>query len=188
MRNSSRSISPGCVGSRSDGTRIIPHLLVVIHKLYVRRPCFRPTEADSVPVIDPNAKLAPSATRQLFQAVPRRDSQFTERLHRIHQIELASCDTPKILWARSPRSLRATSVEDVLGCVSCKGQNHEHMIARLACYSNFLHRPDSPAETRCSLAIQRPPTPSCRLRINENEFGGTPCLLHQEARFDPDQV
>jgi len=105
-----------------------------IHNLYVRRPRFRPAEADSVLVINPNAELAPSTSGQLFQAVPRRDSEFAERLHRVHLIELAPRDTPKILRTRSSRSLGAAPVEDVLGCLGYEGPNHKHIIARLACY------------------------------------------------------
>jgi len=42
LRNSFRSISPGCVGSRWAGTRTIFCLLMIVHNLCVRRPRFRP--------------------------------------------------------------------------------------------------------------------------------------------------
>ncbi len=113
---------------------------MVVHNLYVRRPRFRPAKADLVSVINPNAELAPSASGQLLQAVPRRDSESTERLHRIYLIELASRDTPKTLRTCSSRGLSAAPVEDVLGCVGCKGQNHKHIIARLSCYFKPLQR------------------------------------------------
>jgi len=112
---------------------------MVVHNLYVRRPRFRPAKADPVSVINPNAELAPSTSGQLFQAVPRRDSESTERLHRVQLIELASRDTPKILRTRSSRSLGAAPVEDVLGCLGCEGPNHKNMIARLACYFKPSH-------------------------------------------------
>ena len=107
---------------------------MVIHNLYVRRPRFCPVKVDSVSVINPNAELAPSTSGQLFQAVPRRDSESTKRLHRVQLIELASCDTPKMLRTRSSRSLSVASVEDVLSYLGCEGPNHKHIIARLACY------------------------------------------------------
>lgn len=112
---------------------------MVIHNLYVRRPRFRPVKAQTVAVINPNAELAPPTSEKLFQAVPWRDSESSERLHRVQLIELASRDTPKMLRTRPSRSLSAAPVEDVLGCLGCEGPNHKNMIARLACYFKPSH-------------------------------------------------
>ncbi len=134
---------------------------MVVYNLYVRRPHFRPAKANSVSVINPNAELAPTISGQLFQAVPRRDSESTERLHRVHLIELASCDTPKTLRTRSSRSLGAAPVEYVLGCLGCEGLNHKHIIARLVCYFKSFQRCPSAAASSPSVACVCYDTPAC---------------------------
>jgi hypothetical protein len=60
VRNSSKSISPGCVGGRCVGTRIIMSISiysVVVNNFGLLGSCFGPDETDSILVIDANAML-----------------------------------------------------------------------------------------------------------------------------------
>jgi len=134
---------------------------MIVHNLYVRGPRVRPAKGNSVSIIDSNAELAPSISGQALQAISRRNSELVEGLHRVHLIELASCDTPKTLRTRSSHSLSAAPVEDVLGCLGCEGPNHKHIIARLVCYCKSFQCCPSAAASSPSAACVCYDTPAC---------------------------
>ena len=98
-RNSSRSISPGWVGTRCVGTRTIVSPLrchlAVIHNLHCARSRLCPHKTDAVPVIDSDAVLAQSCTSQSFQPITRRHTQLNKGHHRIKLIKLSSGGSPK---------------------------------------------------------------------------------------------
>src|SRR5208283_1818219 len=85
-RNSSRSISPGCVVTLCifhpvAGLLIVIFILqsVVIGDLYIVRSIVLPDKADAVLIVDPYAVLATSIALQSLQSISRRSTQIVER-------------------------------------------------------------------------------------------------------------
>src|ERR1035437_4307221 len=81
-RNSSRSISPGCVVTLCNfhpvaGLFIVILVLqsVVIGDLHIVRPIVLPDKADAVLIVDPYAVLPAPVTLHSLQPVPRRSTQ-----------------------------------------------------------------------------------------------------------------
>src|ERR1041384_2418695 len=83
-RNSSASISPGCVGSRFVGTRIIVSILrhsMVIDYLDLLGSGVSPNKTDSILLIDANTLLTSAIGSERFQLIPRRNSQLLQGRH-----------------------------------------------------------------------------------------------------------
>src|ERR1019366_4652076 len=98
-RNSSRSISPGCVGGRCVGRRLwtsaprSARLVVVCDFNFVGIPVL-PLEADPELVVDANAVLSGSVAFQAFEAIARGHVQLAEISHPIELCQLASDRRP----------------------------------------------------------------------------------------------
>src|SRR5947207_1839290 len=90
IRNSSRSISPGCVGSQSVGTRIMllapmTWFSVVIGDLHVLRPIVGPHKSNSVMLVDAMLHRSLSFLAQFYRFVPRIEDATTR-----HPLQLDS--------------------------------------------------------------------------------------------------
>ena len=68
-----------------------------------------PPETNTPLVIDPNAVLAVSITRELFQAISRRDAQVIQSFRRINEQELSSAP-PDAMSLRSSFAVRDEKV------------------------------------------------------------------------------
>lgn len=89
--NSSRKISPGCIGGgRRLGSRTIAIFspLVIINNLDIVRSAFDPSKANSILVIDPDAVLPSPITFQSFKAIARRLSQIIQPLRVVQHLKL----------------------------------------------------------------------------------------------------
>src|SRR4051812_23936000 len=117
LRNSSRRISPGWVGSRGVGTRTIGASLaaissMVVHDFDVVRLVLGPDEADPVLVVDPNAVLALSIAGEGLEAFAGRDPEIGEALGGIELVELAKGHGPEVWGATAAGLFGVAAIED----------------------------------------------------------------------------
>jgi hypothetical protein len=86
LRNSSRSISPGCVGGRRVGSRRrtmaglggARRALVVVRDLDFVCIARLPTEAHAIAIVDPDAVVPRAIPAEPFQPVARRDQKIRQ--------------------------------------------------------------------------------------------------------------
>jgi hypothetical protein len=84
LRNSSRSISPGCVGTRFVGIRTfctLPSLSVVVYKLNFIWAYICPYKTNSILVIDADTILSRSISTQRFKTISWRYAQLIHRYY-----------------------------------------------------------------------------------------------------------
>jgi hypothetical protein len=90
---------------------------------------FGPHKANAILVIDADAVLTFSVTRQGFQSVVWRDSQFAKGGNRINLIEFSGGNLPQGSWANLSRFLCVFAVENVFRVRIFEGLDHADMIA-----------------------------------------------------------
>src|SRR5229473_2269883 len=167
LRNSSSSISPGCVGAPSVGTRTIALLpssarSMVIRDLDPTRSLCRPAKTDPVLIVDPDAMLPRAVLAECFQVIARGYPKRPERNGGVQLVELAFCGASQLLGARSARRLGAAPVEDVLRSLTIERANHGRRPASLNEYYNgyrYMCQPDWPIPP-ASASSQRLPMSS----------------------------
>ena len=116
-RNSSRSISPGCVGGRWVGRRRRTsgaRRLVVVRDFDFVGIAILPPEADPKLVIDANTVLPRTVAPQALESIARRDAQFLKHPHTIELVELASYHRPEDGGTGVAGSPTVDAVEEVL--------------------------------------------------------------------------
>src|SRR5699024_995487 len=111
MKSSMRT-SPGWIGSI---------LSVIVNDLHLLWPSIRPHEADSPPVVDPDAVPPDPITLQCFEPVARRDAKVVEHLRRPHLTQLAQSNPmdPRIDRAH------ALTTPQTLGVHAAERSDHE---------------------------------------------------------------
>lgn len=121
LRNSSRSISPGCVGgwcvgslrTTSRGARRLG--LVVVRNLDLVRIATLPTKAHSILLVDPDAVLTGAFAREALQTVAGRYREFAQIPHAIELRELPARHPPQRRRTCTAGTPILDAVEDVLG-------------------------------------------------------------------------
>jgi len=106
---------------------------MVVHDLDLQRTVAGPTEANPVPLIDPDAVLASPIASQRFESIPRRYPKIFQAFHRIELVQLTASDRPELRWAAPPGRLRIPAVEHVFRALIREGPDHRDMIARPSC-------------------------------------------------------
>ena len=127
FRNSSSSISPGWVGARFVGSRVFivddmetcrPEsllVLVVVRNLDLICASILPTETNSIPLVDANARLTLSITFQHLQFVARRHRKVIQIKRTIELIQFPLGDSPKALRTSLSSDRRRPSVVHIFG-------------------------------------------------------------------------
>ena len=116
IKNSSSSVSPGCVGWRFVGTLTIKSsLLVVIHDFYPFGCVVFPDEANAVLVVNADAVLAFAVTFERFKTIGWRDLKLIQGFYRIELVKLSACHLPNRFRANFSGSFRVFAIEDILG-------------------------------------------------------------------------
>src|SRR5688572_535253 len=101
LRKSSRKTSPGWVGRRYLGRRMVTFPLVVVDDLDLVGALLSPPEADPVLVVDANRMLCLSVATELLEAESRKRER-SERNRRIQLVQLPTCILVEVPWERSP--------------------------------------------------------------------------------------
>ena len=125
--NSSRSMSPGCVGERRRGRRLVattptlaPGLLwarglvIVCDFNFVGIRCF-PVKTYPVLIVDPDAAQSSPVAAQMFQAITGWVSQLTEIPNPIYLVELTPGGCPKGPRARAAGSRAVHTIKEIFG-------------------------------------------------------------------------
>lgn len=98
--------------------------LVIINDFNVVGIAIMPAKTDAPLIIDADAVLSLSVTREYFQTIARRDSQFTNLRNLIQMIKLAKsntcdgCPSPALLFPEQVGGLVAFEVTDHTKSVS----------------------------------------------------------------------
>src|SRR6476659_1154489 len=109
FRNSSRSISPGCVGGRVVGRRrrtsrcFRPRGLVVVRDFNFVGIAVLPGEAYSILIVDSNTVLTSAATNQALESISRWHRKFLQVTHPIELSQLPASDSPENRRAHASR-------------------------------------------------------------------------------------
>src|SRR6185436_4333699 len=98
FRNSSRSISPGCIGGSVATIFICRASSVIVHDLNIGRSVVRPTEADAPLIIDPDRVLALPIPLQGFKPIGGRNPKITKPFSCIDCLELATGNLEYLNW------------------------------------------------------------------------------------------
>ena len=124
FKNSSRSISPGCVGARSVGKRRVTRLvgrralpgrrLVVVRDFDVVRIAIVPAKADAILLVDADAVLTRAIAAEPLEPVARGDGQFGDIPYSVQLVQFSAGDAPEARRACRPCGARADPVEQVL--------------------------------------------------------------------------
>lgn len=97
LTNSSRSISPGCVGGRFRGSRRPTALSVVVCDFDFAGMTILPDKTNAVLLIDANTVLALPVSQQRLQAVAGGYFKFTELPHPVYLIQFSTGNWPERL-------------------------------------------------------------------------------------------
>jgi len=114
LRNSSRSISPGCVGGRFAGNRLEVRLVVIRDLDFV---CITilPSKAHTILVVDSNTVLAKSVPAQPFKSIAWWNRQLSQVADTVELVKLATSDSPQLLRARRASTFCVRTIEHFLG-------------------------------------------------------------------------
>ena len=107
---------------------------MVIDDLYAFRSRLRPSEANPVLLVDPDAALPFPPARQGFQTIARGNSQLLQPRDRVQLVQLAGGDAPKSPGTSPAGGLRVSSIEHILRAGIPERAYHRRMIARILCY------------------------------------------------------
>ena len=88
---------------------------MVIDDLYLRGTVRSPTEADTIPVVDPDAVLPLPVGDERFEPVSGWHSQVLKSLGGIEMLELPPGDSPQLPGTRFPCGFRVPPVKHVFG-------------------------------------------------------------------------
>ena len=110
---------------------------MILHDLHVRGPCLRPTKADPVALVDPDAVLSLPMNDQSFKPVSWWHAQVIEPFNGIELVELPSRYPPQVAGARPPGCFRVAPVEHVFRARVGEGPDQGSTIARVSCYHNW---------------------------------------------------
>jgi len=138
FRNSSRSISPGCVGGTAVGSRRstrragavverderADECLVVVRDFNFVGISLLPAEANTILLIDTNAMSAAPRSCQTLKPVHWRDSQFQQVENTIQLRHLTAEDRPDPDWAGGACTATIDAVEQILRCEIRKATYH----------------------------------------------------------------
>jgi len=135
-RNSSKSISPGCVGGRRRGKRRPPPwgiralsrmspALVVVGDLNFAGICCLPAETNAILIVDANTVLPLPFSSEAFQPVPGRDRQVSEIGNPAQLVQFAPRDGPDGRRTDAARRRRSDAIKHVLSAAVPKGPYHE---------------------------------------------------------------
>jgi len=99
--------------------------------------CLGPPEADPVLLVDANAVLPFPIPFQGFQVITGRDSQVRQSLSVVEEEEFRTGSVLELGGADSSGRFRALTIEQVLGALIAKCQDHDRTVAHLMCYIKF---------------------------------------------------
>jgi len=99
--------------------------------------CFGPPEADPVLLVDADAVLPSPIPFQSFQVITGRDSQVRQSLSVVEEEEFRTGSVLELGGADSSGRFRALAIEQVLGPLVAKRQDHDRTLAHLMCYIKF---------------------------------------------------
>ncbi len=122
---------------------------MIVGDFYIEGIAVFPAEAYPPLIVDPDAVLTLSITGQLFEAIPRRDSQIGQSIGGVKHEKLLQSRAEDV-----PRELsRAFSLEDQFGLWVFEAPNHSTIITRrvntVKRYVSFYpHGPSSTGRTR----------------------------------------
>lgn len=86
---------------------------MVVHDLDLQRTVAGPTEANPVPLIDPDAVLALAVAGQRFEPIPRRNPKLFQALHGIELVQLPAGHGPQLTRTAPAGRLRVAIVKYV---------------------------------------------------------------------------
>jgi len=139
LTNSSSSISPGCVGGRSLGSRrprrgSSGRRSAIVRDLDIEGIAILPVEAKPVVLVDPNARTPRAVALRTLASIPWGDSEVAQVARPVQSVELAPRDPPERNWTRCSCPPRIASVEDVLGGTIGERGDHarDHVICSYA--------------------------------------------------------
>ncbi len=123
FKNSSSSISPGCVGARFLGSLVFivlpagirnaerPLDLVVVDNFDLICSPILPTEADTIPLVDSDTHLTFPVVLQLLQHVSGWNGKISQVSRPVDLVKLSLSDRPQIAWTPFPGGRRLDSIE-----------------------------------------------------------------------------
>src|SRR5436305_9572025 len=129
FRNSSSSISPGCVGGRWRGRRrstrgAFCRGLVVVGDFDFVCIVVLPAETNPVLIVDADAVLTGAISLQALQPVPGRHGELGKLADPVDLRQLPPCHRPQARWTYGARLLAAYAVKHILGALIGEGAYH----------------------------------------------------------------
>ena len=109
---------------------------MIVYDFHVAGTTLRPGEADPVLLVDPDTVLTVPITREQFQPIPRRDSEFLNLLNGIELIQFSARNTPKPSGTGFSGFPGGPAIENGFRSFVLERLDHISMIARLSCYVN----------------------------------------------------
>jgi len=113
FRNSSSSISPGCVGGRFLGSLRRTFRLMVVRDFDFVGMAFLPLETDPKFLIDSDAELMFSISTQAFQMIPWWDREFSYLADTVDLVKLSPGNRPQRTRTALPGDPRIGAVKNV---------------------------------------------------------------------------
>lgn len=118
---------------------------MIVDYFNVDRTRIRPTETDSILVVDPDALLTVTISPERLKAVPRRYPQVVDDLGLVESVEFPRSHFPQRSRQPLAGDLRVPTIEEVFGRLITEASDHGYMIARLSCYRGGVFAPDAGA-------------------------------------------
>ena len=97
---------------------------MVVSHFYVGWTAVRPSEANTVLIVDTNAVLPLPVTAQWLQAITRWNAEVGDRRCTVQEKKLPRSDAPQLRGERLPGGLGVVAIEEVLGANIMKAANH----------------------------------------------------------------
>jgi hypothetical protein len=108
--------------------------LMVVSYFHFGWSCNSPLETNSKLLVNSNAVLTPSLSRQGFQTITGRYFQFFNGFNGIQLIKFPCGNSPNRLRTRFSGNFRCLAVKNILCRFILKRFNHTIMLSRLSCY------------------------------------------------------
>ncbi len=97
---------------------------VVVDYLNIDRPRFRPSETDSVLIVDPDAVLPSTVSTECLEAIAGWHSQVVQGLGLVKCVEPSGRHLPQRVGQPLASSLRIATIEQVFGCSITEAPDH----------------------------------------------------------------